>query len=69
MNLKVGKFEINKRGWYWNQMRLHHPVRILWNLLLMPFYYVALGLYCLVLAVYTLDMDQAKDVWRQHQLF
>ena len=67
--MKLGKLEINKRGWYWDLRKINHPVRIVWNVLMLPFYLVGLVLFCALVALITLDPAEAKRIWTENQVY
>lgn len=64
--MKIGKLELNSKGWFWNGMGIHNPIRILWNLAIVPFYFLVLFLFCVVKVLITLDVSYFKDTWKTH---
>lgn len=68
--MKIGKLEVNSKGWFWKGTKLVNPFVLLWRLLFLPLYLVSLAIF-LVIAFITWggNTRQVKIIWRETNPF
>lgn len=54
----------NFRKWTFDGQKLNNPLVILWRLFMMPFYTVALMLFCIVSFMADGDFEDAKNLFK-----
>lgn len=64
--MKIGKFTIEKQGWYYNNRLLATPLEILQSVVFFIPYYIALTVACLCCAGYKRDWWYAKEMWYEN---
>ena len=63
--MKLWRFSIDHKGWYFDGEQLVAPHWILASLLLFPIYYLSLGIHCLITAGYHREWYYAVQMWRE----
>jgi hypothetical protein len=64
--MKIGKLEFKSGGWFWGNKQLLNPIRILWNLAILPFYILILFIFCSITLALTLDFTDFRDTWEEY---
>lgn len=65
--MKLGKLDL--KTWTYNGLPLHNPIRLLWNIIMLPVYITVLFLFCIVVFLVTLDFRDCVDTWKENSIF
>ena len=65
--MKLGKLDL--KTWTYNNRPLLNPIRLLWNIIMVPVYITVLFLFCIVVFLITLDFEECLDTWNENNLF
>ena len=65
--MKIGKLDL--WAWTYNGIALYNPIRILYNAVMAPIFFLILFVLCVVVFLITLDRDCFKDTWDKNSPF
>ena len=67
--MKIGKLEVNSKGWFWSGSKLVNPFVLLWRLTWLPLYMVSLGVFLIIALIAWGNTHQVKTIWRDTKPF
>lgn len=62
--MQIGKLNITE--WTWNNMQLANPILIIWKLIWIIPFYIGLGIFATIAAIFNLDLETFKDIINEH---
>lgn len=67
--MKIGKLEVNSKGWFWNNSKIVNPFVLLWRFTWLPFYMLSLMVFLIIALIAWGNTRQVKTIWRETNPF